>query len=153
MATLSSSTIGITTREMKMQMFNPPHPGHAIKEALGYIPMTVTEFAAYIGVSRVALSRVLNGRAGVTAEMSIKISEAFGQGTSAIWFRMQAEHDFWQASHVKRKKIKKLKIAVEKDVGAEKPHRATERARTVKAKGGGQRGTRTPDILLVRQAL
>jgi addiction module HigA family antidote len=140
---------------MKMQMFNPPHPGPAIKEALEYIPMTVTEFAAYIGVSRVALSRVLNGRAGVTAEMSIRISEAFGQGSSAIWFRMQAEHDFWQASHVKRKKIKKLKIVAEKVVVAERPHR-TQRARKVKArkaKGGGQCGTRTPDILLVRQAL
>jgi antitoxin HigA-1 len=144
------------TKEIEMPMYNPPHPGPAIKEAIEYIPMTVSEFAAHIGVSRVALSRVLNRRAGVTAEMSLKISEAFGQGSSDIWFKVQNAHDFWQAAHVKRKKVKKLKIAAEKDVEAERPHRARQRGRKVKdakAKGGGQRGTRTPDILLVRQAL
>jgi addiction module HigA family antidote len=62
-----------------MRMHNPPHPGRIIKEAIEAIPMSVTGFAAHIGVSRVALSRVLNERAGVTPEMSIKISEAFGQ--------------------------------------------------------------------------
>ena len=139
-----------------MQMHSPPHPGGIIKDALEYIPMTMAEFAAHIGVSRVTLSRVANGRAGITADMSIRLSQAFGQPSSDIWFKMQADHDFWQASHAKRKKIKKVKLLVEKDIAAEKPHRTTQRARMVKgkkAKGGGQRGTRTPDILLVRQAL
>jgi len=92
-----------------MEMYNPPHPGSIIKEALESIPMSVTAFAKHIGVSRVTLSRVLNERAGITPAMSLKISEAFGQGSSGIWFRMQTDYDFWQASQVKRKKVRTLK--------------------------------------------
>lgn len=62
-------------------------------------------------MSRVALSRVLNGHAGITPLMSLKLSEAFGQGSSDIWFRMQNEYDFWHASHAKRKKVRPLKFA------------------------------------------
>lgn len=92
-----------------MRMFNPPHPGGILKEALESIPMSVSAFAAHIGVSRVALSRVINERAGFTPEMSMKISEAFGQGQGDIWFRMQNTHDFWQASHARRKKVSPIK--------------------------------------------
>ena len=88
-----------------MRMFNPPHPGRILKEALPEIPMTIGEFAAHIGVSRNTLSRVVNQKAGITAEMSIKLSEAFGQGQTDIWFLMQNAHDFWQASQTKRKKV------------------------------------------------
>jgi len=90
-------------------MYNPPHPGGILKEALENIPMSVTAFAKHIGVSRVMLSRVINERAGFTPEMSIKISEAFGQGQGDIWFLMQNDHDFWKASQAKRKKIRPLK--------------------------------------------
>jgi len=93
-----------------MRMFNPPHPGGIIKEALEAIPMTVSEFAAHIGVSRVALSRVINERAGITPEMSMKLSEAFGQGQRDIWFRMQNTHDFWRASQARRKKVRPVKV-------------------------------------------
>lgn len=56
------------------------------------------------------LSRVLNERAGVTPEMSIKISEAFGQNSPDIWFNLQNDYDFWQASKAKtgRKKVEPL---------------------------------------------
>jgi len=96
-----------------MQMHNPPHPGRIIKEAVEALPMSVTGFAAHIGVSRVALSRVLNQKAGVTPEMSIKISEAFGQDSPDIWFKLQNDYDFWQAAHAKgrRKKIAPLRSA------------------------------------------
>jgi addiction module HigA family antidote len=94
-----------------MQMFNPPHPGQIVKEALEAMPMTVTDFASHIGVSRVALSRVLNGHAGITPEMSIKISQAFGQPSGDIWFLMQCDHDFWHASHKKQRPVRPLKIA------------------------------------------
>jgi addiction module HigA family antidote len=77
---------GSDTVEAAMRMHNPPHPGRIIKEAIEAIPMSVTAFAAHIGVSRVAVSRVLNEKAGVTPEMSIKISEAFGQNSPDIWF-------------------------------------------------------------------
>jgi antitoxin HigA-1 len=96
-----------------MRMHNPPHPGRIIKEAIEALPMTVTAFAAHIGVSRVALSRVLNEKAAVTPEMSIRISEAFGQDSPDIWFNIQNDHDFWQASQAKtkRKKIEPLQTA------------------------------------------
>lgn len=92
-----------------MTMYNPPHPGEALKDALEALPMTVTEFAKHIGMSRAAVSRVLNGRAAFTPEMSIRVSEAFGQEQRDIWFRMQCKHDFWQASQKKRKKVAELR--------------------------------------------
>lgn len=94
-----------------MQMYNPPHPGRIVKSALEEIPMTVTDFAAHLGVSRVTLSRVLNCHAGITPEMSIKISQAFGQTQSDIWFKMQNDYDFWHASQAKRRPVRQLKIA------------------------------------------
>ena len=92
-------------------MHNPAHPGKVLKDALEAIPMTVTEFASHIGVARVTLSRVLNEKAGVTAEMSIKLSQAFGQDSPDFWFKMQNAHDFWLAYQMKRKKIHPLKVA------------------------------------------
>lgn len=86
-------------------MHSPAHPGKVLKDALEAIPMTVTEFAAHIGVARVTLSRVLNEKAGVSGEMSIKLSEAFGQESPDFWFRMQNAHDFRLADQSKRRKI------------------------------------------------
>jgi addiction module HigA family antidote len=94
-----------------MKMFNPPHPGRILKEALEAIPMSVTAFALHIGVARVTLSRILNERAGITPEMSIKLSQAFGQNAPDMWFKIQNDHDFWQASQAKRRAIRPLKIA------------------------------------------
>jgi antitoxin HigA-1 len=96
-----------------MRMHNPPHPGRIIKEAIEALPMTFTAFAAHIAVSRVALSRVLNEKAAVTPEMSIKVSEAFGQDSPDIWFNIQNDHDFWQAANAKtkRKKVEPLNRA------------------------------------------
>jgi len=96
-----------------MRMYNPPHPGRIIKDAIAAIPMSVTGFAAHIGVSRVALSRVLNEKAGVTPEMSIKISEAFGQDSPDIWFNLQNDYAFWQASKARpgRRKVAPLQSA------------------------------------------
>ncbi len=93
-----------------MEMYNPPHPGRILKEALEGVPTTVTDFAAYVGVARSTLSRVLNCRAGITAEMSIRIGAAFGQSPD-LWFKMQNAYDFWHASRGRRKKIQPLKIA------------------------------------------
>ena len=92
-----------------MEMYNPPHPGSIVKESLESIPISVTEFAAYIGVARGTLSRVLNERAGITPEMSIKITQAFGLPSSDLLFRLQNKYDFWHASQAQRKKIAPLK--------------------------------------------
>jgi addiction module HigA family antidote len=89
-----------------MRMHNPPHPGRIIKEFLEGHPLTVAQFAKHIGVARGTLSRIINQRAGITPEISIRLSQAFGQPTSDIWFMMQSDYDFWQAEHSrKRKKI------------------------------------------------
>ncbi len=93
-----------------MQMHNPPHPGLVLRDALSEMAMTVTEFAAHLGVSRVAISRVLNARAGISPEMSIRISEAFGQSPD-LWFRMQNTYDFWQALKAKHTRVKPLRAA------------------------------------------
>ena len=93
-----------------MQMHNPPHPGFILKEALEELSMTVTDLAAHLGVSRVNLSRILHGRAGITADMSIKISEAFGQSPD-LWFRLQNTYNFSIAARTKRKKVLPLKRA------------------------------------------
>jgi antitoxin HigA-1 len=97
-----------------MRMYNPPHPGRMIKDGLESIPMSVTAFAAHIGVSRVTLSRVINQRAGITPEMSIKLSQAFGQPSLDIWFKMQNDYDFWQASQAKNKKVRPIRYKMDK---------------------------------------
>lgn len=89
-------------------MFNPPHPGQILKNDLA--DRSITEVANHLGVSRVSLSRVLNERAGITPEMSLKLSEALGTSPD-FWLKMQAQYDFWQASRKKRKKVRPLKKA------------------------------------------
>jgi addiction module HigA family antidote len=91
-----------------MKMHNPPHPGCVLREYLG--EQSVTEVAAHLGVSRVALSRVLNCKAAVSAEMSIKLGQALGTSPD-LWFKMQNAYDFWQASQAKRKKVQRLRTA------------------------------------------
>ncbi|MDR3764538.1 MAG: HigA family addiction module antitoxin [Acidobacteriota bacterium] len=89
-------------------MHNPPHPGEQLREQLG--DMSVSQAAAHLGVARVTLSRLLNGKAGVSAEMSLRLSEAFGTSPD-LWLKMQLQYDMWQARRKHRKKIKPLKIA------------------------------------------
>ena len=89
-------------------MHNPPHPGRVLREYLG--GRSVTEVADHLGVSRVALSRVLNCKAAVSAEMSIKFGQALNTSPD-LWFKMQNAYDFWQASQAKRKKIQPLSTA------------------------------------------
>jgi antitoxin HigA-1 len=78
------------------EMHNPAHPGRILKEE--FKGRSVTEVAKHLGVSRVALSRVLNCQAAVSAEMSLKLSEALGTSPD-MWFKMQNNFDFAQASH------------------------------------------------------
>jgi addiction module HigA family antidote len=83
-------------------MQNPPHPGKVLREYLGEI--NVSEAAARLKVSRTTLSRVLNGRAGISADMSLRLSDALGTH-AAFWSSMQLEYDLWQASRTRRTKI------------------------------------------------
>jgi len=94
-----------------MAMFNPPHPGSILKEdVLPELGIGVTEAATQLGVSRVALSRVVNGRAAISADMAIRL-EAWVNGPSAeSWVRMQAEYDLWQARQKPKPQVKPAEI-------------------------------------------
>jgi addiction module HigA family antidote len=90
-------------------MFNPPHPGEVLQETVlnEDSGLSVTEFAKRLGVSRVALSRVINGRAAVSAELAIRLAAALG-GTAESWLRMQVSYDLWVAEKKRRPKIAPL---------------------------------------------
>ncbi len=80
-----------------MPMKKPPHPGRSIKDAcLEPLDLTVTEGAAILGVARHTLSRVINGQAGISPDMAIRLEKAFG-GSADTWLRMQAVYDLAQA--------------------------------------------------------
>jgi addiction module HigA family antidote len=83
-------------------MHNPPHPGKVLRDYLG--SLSVTNAAKHLGVTRVTLSRVLNGSAGISAEMALRLSEAFGTAPE-LWTGMQAQYELWQAQRSRRKKI------------------------------------------------
>ena len=84
------------------RMHNPPHPGEVLREYLGDVPVTVA--AAHLHVNRVTLSRVLNGASGISADMAIRLGQAFG--TSAeMWAGMQLQHDLHAAVEVERPTI------------------------------------------------
>lgn len=94
---------------MSKRMHNPPHPGEIIRElCLKPLDLTVTDAAKHLGVSRKALSELLNGRANVSPEMAIRLSIAFDT-TPESWLSMQMEFDLWNASK-KRSKLKVRKI-------------------------------------------
>jgi addiction module HigA family antidote len=94
-----------------MPMFNPPHPGEVLRDALDGLGMTVTDFATHLGVARSTINRVLAGQAGISPDMSVRLSEAFGQNQPDLWLGMQNAYDLWQITQAKRKKIKPLKAA------------------------------------------
>jgi len=91
-------------------MHNPPHPGEVLQDTVVREDggLTVTEFARCLGVSRVALSRVINGRAAVSAELAIRLAAATG-GSAESWLQMQAAWDLWQARKKRRPKIRRLR--------------------------------------------
>jgi addiction module HigA family antidote len=80
-----------------MAMHNPPHPGEVIRElCIEPLGLSITETAQSLGVSRKTLSALLNGRFGISPEMAIRLSKAFG-GSAESWLIQQAQYDLWQA--------------------------------------------------------
>jgi addiction module HigA family antidote len=92
-----------------MRMHNPAHPGSILAHYMG--EHSVTEVAKRIGVTRPALSRVLHGRAGVSADMALRLSEAFGTEPD-LWLRLQMQRDLWEASQKKRPRVKPFAASV-----------------------------------------
>jgi len=91
-----------------MMMFNPTHPGEIIREdCLKPLNLSVTAAAKWLGVSRQALSELLNGRSGVSADMAIRLDKA-GWSKAETWLRVQAAYDLWVAmKHAKKIKVRK----------------------------------------------
>ncbi|MBK5914825.1 HigA family addiction module antitoxin [Rhodocyclus purpureus] len=80
------------------QMFNPPHPGDTLREdILPEMGLSVSEAARQLGVSRVQLSRVLNGRAPISADLALRLEQWLPNPPADVWLRMQLAHDLWQA--------------------------------------------------------
>jgi antitoxin HigA-1 len=91
-----------------MVMHNPPHPGRVLREYLG--DMEVGEAAKRLQVTRTTLSRIVNGRAGISAEMSLRLSEALGTHVG-FWAGLQMDYDLWHASRKRRPKIQPFRRA------------------------------------------
>lgn len=93
------------------RMFNPPHPGEVLKDGVfdsGGI--SVTEAARQLGISRTQLSRLLNGRTGVTADVAIRLALWLGSSPES-WLRLQADYDLWQSEQRGRPAVKRFKRA------------------------------------------
>lgn len=91
-----------------MSMHNPPHPGEIIKEfCIEPLNLTVTKAAESLGVTRKTLSMLLNGKSGISPEMSLRLSKVFGRSPEG-WLRLQLQYDLWESrknvniSHLKR---------------------------------------------------
>lgn len=80
-----------------MKMHNPPHPGEIIREqCIEPLGLTITAAAKGLGVTRKALSELVNGHSGVSPEMAIRLSKAFGSSPET-WLRLQLQYDLWHA--------------------------------------------------------
>lgn len=83
------------------KMHNPPHPGLTLRDdVLPALGLSVTDAAGQLGVSRVTLSRVLNGHAAISPEMALRLEAWLGVergGEASVWLAEQSAHDVWQA--------------------------------------------------------
>jgi addiction module HigA family antidote len=84
-------------------IFNPAHPGEVLRDYLG--EMSIAEAAQRLGVTRAHLSRIVNGRAGISAAMSLRLSAALGTSPE-FWLKMQLQYDLWQAKQSKTPRVR-----------------------------------------------
>ena len=93
------------------KMHNPPHPGDTLREdVLPALGLTVTEAAGQLGVTRVALSRILNGRTAISPEMALRIEKWLGVengGRADVWLAEQASYDLSQARKAFKSRVKR----------------------------------------------
>jgi len=97
------------------KMHNPPHPGLTLRDdILPALGITVTAAAEQLGVTRVALSRVLNAKAAISPEMALRIEAWLGienGGNASVWLGQQSAYDLWKARKtIKRPKVKHVQI-------------------------------------------
>ncbi|MBP6705072.1 MAG: HigA family addiction module antidote protein [Vicinamibacteria bacterium] len=93
-----------------MQMHNPPHPGEILRSlCLEPLGLSVTDAAVGLGVSRKTLSAILNGRAGISPEMAVRLSIAF-KTSAESWLNQQVQYDLWRAEKL-RKTLRVARLA------------------------------------------
>jgi antitoxin HigA-1 len=86
-----------------MPMKNPPHPGGVVlRQCIEPLGLSITEAAAALGVTRTTLSELVNGKRGISPEMAVRLSKAFG-GDAESWLVQQAQYDL---AHVRKGRIK-----------------------------------------------
>jgi len=108
-------------------MHNPPHPGLILREdVLPALGLSVTEAADQLGVSRVTLSRTVNGNAAISADMALRLEAWLGVergGSADVWFRMQTAYDLWRARQVAKPMLRQVKKApVNPSTAADREH-------------------------------
>jgi addiction module HigA family antidote len=83
-----------------MEMYNPAHPGEVLKGMyIKPLGLTITEAAQRLGVPRQRLSQIVNGKAGISPVMALRLAKAFEQTSPQFWLNMQNQYDLWQARH------------------------------------------------------
>ena len=96
------------------KMFNPPHPGLTLRDdVLPALGISVTAAAEQLGVTRPALSRVLNARAAISPEMALRIEAWLGVengGSASIWLSQQTAYDLWKARKTIKPKVKHVLV-------------------------------------------
>jgi len=101
-----------------MPMKNPPHPGRIVRhDCLEPLGLSVTDGARVLGVTRQTLNSIISGKAGISPEMAIRLSKAFGS-TPETWLRMQLAYDL-AAARKKESKIRVRRQAVPQEVHAQ----------------------------------
>jgi antitoxin HigA-1 len=88
-----------------MAMHNPAHPGEVLRDYIG--EMDVTSLAARLKVARTTLSRILNGHAGISALMALRLAGVLPNTSPEFWLRMQMNYDLWQARKSMKQPVKK----------------------------------------------
>ena len=92
-------------------MHNPPHPGELLREeVIAALDLSVTEAANRLAMSRVALSRVLNGKAAISPDLALRLEQA-GTSTARAWLAMQANYDLWCARQHEQPTVRSLQDA------------------------------------------
>jgi len=97
-------------------IFNPCHPGEVLTDYLG--DMTVKEAAQRLGVTRPNLSRILNGRAGISAEMGVRLAKAMPYTSPEFWLKMQLNYDLWKAQKNRLPRIRPFPVRLQKNLAS-----------------------------------
>ena len=111
---LNSPIITESSKENSMPMKSPPHPGRSIRNAcLEPLGLSVTDGAEVLGVTRQTLNNVIHGKSGISPDMAIRLSKAFGS-TPETWLRMQLAYDLAQArKHESKIKVRRVHVPQE----------------------------------------